>query len=88
MPKFALKLGVSLPWLLCETDDEAIDGQDIAFSEEDREWLDLLHTLGATERFAVLQLARTLSGKRPRIESDAGLAIPTFQSPGRDFGRG
>ncbi len=62
LPKIAIALRVSLPWLLGKTDDPSVDAVDLALSDEDREWLDLLHTLARRDRGAVLQLARTLAG--------------------------
>lgn len=84
LPKIAIALRVSLPWLLGKTDDPSVAEQDIALSEEDKGWLDLLHSLGRRDRGAVLQLARTLAGftdEPAQTLVPEVMPIPTLQSP-------
>lgn len=75
LPKLAVRLKVSLPWLLTQTDDRSVDASDLAFSDEDREWLNVLHRLQKRDRYAVLQLARTLAGDPSCPESDGTIPI-------------
>lgn len=62
LPKIAVELRVPLPWLLGKTDEAVVTAAELAITNEDREWLDILHRLSRRDLGAVLQLARTLAG--------------------------
>lgn len=61
LPKIAIALRVSLAWLLGKSDDPTVDPAEQALSDEDRQWLDLKHSLKPIERTAILQLMQTLT---------------------------
>lgn len=67
--RIARELQTSTQYLTGETEDPAIDAAELAFTSQDREWLELLHALPPMDRAAVLQLARTIahSAVSPRI---------------------
>ena len=76
--KVARELKTTAAYLAGETDDPSIDALELAYSPEDREWIDLLHRLDRKGREAVLQLARTLSGAA-KATTGFDDAIPVFQ---------
>ena len=77
--KVARELKTSPAYLSGETDDDSIDAGDLAYSPQDREWIDLLHDLDRKSREAVIQLARTLSGGRRARRAEDDPPIPVLQ---------
>ena len=77
--RIARALETTPAYLTGETDDDSIDAVDLAYSPQDREWIDLLHDLDRVSREAVLQLARTLRGGRRARASEDDPAIPVLQ---------
>lgn len=89
LPKIAIALRVSLQWLLGKTDDASVDAVDLALSDEDRRWLDLLHSLNRRDRGAVLQLAATLAGvseDKPNVRGEPNAELSTtLHTPKQEF---
>jgi transcriptional regulator with XRE-family HTH domain len=56
-------LRTSPEFLTGETDDDSMDAAELAMTNQDREWLDLIHSLSAKDRDALLQLAKTIAGR-------------------------
>lgn len=61
LPKIAIELGVSLAYLLGETDNPTSDGSDVRLSSEEREWLTHFRKMRTKDRTAALQLVRTIA---------------------------
>lgn len=59
--RIARELQTSTRYLTGETDDPTIEPAELAFTSQEREWLDLMNALSAKDRAAVLQLARTIA---------------------------
>jgi len=58
LPKIAAQLGVSLPWLLGQSDNDSIGGDDAGVTLEEREWIELLRALPTADRRATVRLLR------------------------------
>lgn len=63
LPRIAARTGVSLEWLLGETDDPQ-DGAAETLTPEERESLEQLRQLRPEQREAVMQLIRTMTGRK------------------------
>ncbi|MFC3097352.1 helix-turn-helix domain-containing protein [Alteraurantiacibacter palmitatis] len=75
LPKIAATLGVSLPWLLGTTGDMFDETCASEFTEEERNWVQMLRRLDTGDRAAVLQLAENLGAKRDtRVLHDKQMA--------------
>ena len=72
-------LGTSPEFLTGVTDDDSISAIELAYSPQDREWIDLLHDLDRKSREAVIQLARSLSDGRRVRHADDEPSIPVLQ---------
>jgi len=63
IPRIATYLGVSMPWLLGESDEqEGADGDTALLDHEAREMIRHLQHLTPADRRALLQIARTMAG--------------------------
>lgn len=76
--KIARELKTTAAYLAGETDDPSIDAVELAYSPQDREWIELLHRLDRKGREAVLQLARSLGGA-PKAPPAFSETIPVLQ---------
>lgn len=81
--RIASELQTTPEYLTGQTDDPSMATDQIGYSPNDREWIDVLKALTPRDRSIVLQLARMLAGpsaKDAAIKSDL-LEIPVLQSP-------
>jgi transcriptional regulator with XRE-family HTH domain len=58
LPKIAAQLGVSLPWLLGQSDNDSTGGGEVGVTLEEREWIELLRALPTADRRATVRLLR------------------------------
>lgn len=69
IPKLATFLGVSVPWLLGQSDDPSGEGEEALLDHESREMVRQFNHLAPADRRALLQIARTMAGGAPPSET-------------------
>jgi len=68
--ELARELRVSAAYLTGETDDPDSEAQDVTLTAEEREWLDLLHSVQPQDRDVTLQILRTLASRHHRPDAE------------------
>ena len=77
--RIARALGTTPAYLTGESDDPSIDAAELAFSNDDLDWIELIHSLSPRDRNAVRVLALTLAGRVPLLMVDDD-PLPVLQS--------
>jgi len=83
LPRIASRLGVSVTWLLGETDDpEADAASQPQLSYDQLELIDCYDRLDNAEKAALLQMARVMAGKASPAKPDRLHSPPVGFRPG------